>query len=116
MVKWLTRNQILLLAKFYPWALVWRFWRPIATAQGLWAAMALRHGCGVAHLSGLLAGLAQGREVRRFGSRWRDPGHQLAGVLLRSEAELALIQRATGWDHYWRWYFRLAPHPQESRP
>ena len=100
MVQWLTRNQVLLLAKFYPWALIGRFWRSIVVAQGLWAAMALRHGRGLSHLSGLLAGLTQSRELRRSASRWRAPGNQLAKTLLRSEAELALIQRGAGWDHY----------------
>ncbi len=113
MVRLLTRNQILLLAKFYPARLLWRFWRPILTAQGLWAALALRHGHPLAYARGALAGLANSSQARRSGSSWRASGNKLADILLQSEADLVRVQRATGWDAYWRWYSRLAPLPQE---
>lgn len=116
MVERLTRNQILLLAKFYPWGLVWRFWRPILVAQGLWAAMAVRHGRLGAYVRGLGRGLASGITLRRLTAQWRSDGNRLADVLIRSERELVRVQHATGWDQYWQWYFRLAPQPQESAP
>lgn len=116
MVRWLTRNQILLLAKFYPWRLLWRMARPILAAQGLWAAMAIQRGCALAYLRGMAAGLARAPSIRRSSGPWRERGNRLAEVLAQSEAELASVQRATGWDGYWRWYFRLAPQGPEPRP
>ncbi|HYM12219.1 MAG TPA: glycosyltransferase family 2 protein [Bryobacterales bacterium] len=111
MVQALTRNQILLLAKFYPAGLRRRFWRPIVVAQALWALLALRHGHPLAYARGLLAGLKASAAVHRGAAgRWsgRDNGNELANVLMRSEAEVARFARAAGWDAYWRWYFRLA--------
>jgi len=113
MVKCLTRNQILLLAKFYPWALIWQFRVPIFAAQVLWAAMAARRGRLVACLRGAASGLGSSLTVRRSALRWRKDGNRLAEILLRSEGELVRVQSATGWDDYWRWYFRLARHPEE---
>lgn len=116
MVAWLTRNQILLLAKFYPWPLIRRFWRPIVAAQFLWAALAFRRGRPLAYTRGLLAGLAAGPALRRSSAHWRHNGNKLATVLLQSQAELVRVQRAAGWDDYWRWYIRLAPPPREPQP
>jgi len=116
MVRWLTRNQILLLAKFYPWRLIWQMARPILAAQGLWAAMAVRRGCATAYLRGLAAGLVCAASLRRSTRPWRDRGNRLAEILRQSEAELAWVQSTTGWDSYWRWYFRLAPHGPEPGP
>jgi len=115
MVNWLTRNQILLLAKHYPGRLLGKFWRAILVAQVLWAAMALRHGRPLAYISGLLAGLAAAAPLRRSTAPSRDGGNRLASVLLQSQAELFQVQRAAGWDPYWRWYFRLVPHPHHLR-
>lgn len=112
MVEWLTRNQILLLAKHYSWRLIGRFWRPILAAQVLWAAMAVRHGRAMAYTRGLIAGLVAAPSVRRSSEQWRS-GNKLADVLIQSEAELVRVQRATGWDQYWRWYCRLAPRLEE---
>src|SRR5262249_29554556 len=109
MVQWLTRNQILLLAKHYPGRLWGEFGRVILVSQVLWAAMALRHGRPLAYTRGLVAGLAGARSVRLSTSSCRDSGNRLAAVLLQSQAELYEIQRAAGWDPYWRWYRRLVP-------
>ena len=116
MVERITSNQILLLAKFYPWSLILRFWRPILTAQALWAITAACHGRLGAYGRGLAAGLWRSAAVRQSGRQWRIDGNRLAGILLRSEQELISVQRAAGWDRYWRWYFRLAPQPQEPAP
>lgn len=121
MVEALTRNQILLLAKFYPAELRRRFRRPIVVAQALWALLALRHGHPLAYARGLLAGLEAkaglgGAAVLRGE---RDNGNELAKVLIRSEAELVRFVHAGGWDAYWRWYFRLAGSlgsPEEPAP
>ena len=114
-VEWMTRNQILLLAKFYPAGLLWRFWRPILAAQTLWGGAAILRGHPVAWARGLASGLAGGPALRRSAAAWRANGNRLAEVLLRSEAELVSFQRSTGWDRYWRWYFCLAPCPKETQ-
>jgi len=90
-----------------------RFWRPILAAQGLWAIMAARHGRLGAYGRGLASGLWRSSAVRRSTGQWRSDGNKLASVLIRSEQELISVQRAAGWDTYWRLYFRLAPQPQE---
>ncbi len=109
-VAWTTRNQILLLAKFYPQRVLRRFWRPILVAQALWAARLLLRGRPLAYVRGMVAGLAAAPALRRATVNWRDSGNRLASVLLQSQAELFEMQRAAGWDPYWRWYFRLIPH------
>ena len=115
-VRWITRNQVLLLAKFYPLRVLGACWRQVLVAQVLWGGLATRHNCILAYTRGMLAGVAQARGVRVAGAPWRNNGSRLAEILTRSEAELASVQQATGWDSYWRWYFRLVPRPQEARP
>lgn len=114
-VEWMTRNQILLLAKYYPLRLLVRFWRPVLAAQALWGGMTVRRGRLPAYARGLAAGLLRGAALRRAGSRWRADGNRLAKLLTASEDELACFERSTGWDDYWRWYFRLAPRPRETQ-
>jgi GT2 family glycosyltransferase len=116
MVKWMTRNQILLLAKYYPASLLWRTARAVLAAQALWAAMALGRGRGLSYFRGLGAGIAGIPPARRAGKHWRQSGTRLATILLTSEKELEYFERSTGWDRYWRWYFRLAPLPHWTRP
>ena len=112
-VEWQTRNQVLLLAKYYPAALLLRFWRPILAAHGLWAVLALRHGRVFAYMKGLASGVARAGAVRRASSAWRKNGNRLAQILTHSEAELVRLQRATGWDRYWWWYYHLSPRLEE---
>jgi len=115
-VRWMTRNQILLLAKFYPASWQPRVWGPVVAAQALWGAMALRRGRWLAYLGGLAAGVASSVAARRSGAGWRRNGARLATVLAASEAELERFQRATGYDRYWRWYFQLVPPRPPARP
>jgi GT2 family glycosyltransferase len=112
MVEWLTRNQILLLAKHYPGALAARFWRAILAAQVLWGAAAVRRGRTVAYTKGFIAALRAAPTLRRDCARTRN-GNKLAKILSQSETELVRAQRALGWDRYWRWYCRLAPKLEE---
>lgn len=116
-VEWRTRNQILLVAKFYPASLLGKWWRPLLAAQALWALQTVRHGCPLAYARGLCAGLIRVAGLRRAGAAWRTQTLQqeanLASVLMASEAELTRFQKALGWDPYWRWYFRLAPLAEE---
>jgi hypothetical protein len=111
-VEWMTRNQILLVAKYYPLG----YWWPILVAQGLWAALALRRGRVGSWARGLAAGLADARALRQAAAHWRADGTRLASVLFHSERELLAFEQATGWDDYWRWYFRLAPLGRRTQP
>ena len=112
MVRWMTAHQLLLLAKHYPGGLLWRYARPIAAAQGLWGAMAFSRGRGLSWAAGLLDGVRRWRELR---NPRREHAGRLAAALEAAEREIARVQRATGWDGYWKWYFRLASSPREGR-
>ena len=115
MVEWMTRNQILLLAKFYPESVLRRYWRSVLAAQLLWAGLAWRRGRPVAWARGLAAGMTLAGRIRRNEAKWRTDGPRLATVLAESERELVWFEQSTGWDDYWRWYFRLAPPGKETR-
>jgi hypothetical protein len=108
-VEWMTCHQLLLLAKFYPARLMLRFLRPILAAQLLWATLAISRGRTVSWARGFWLGLRGFLRLRRTSAPIRRRGERLAGVLCAMEAEIARIQKATRWDTYWRWYFRLAP-------
>lgn len=111
MVEWLTCHQVLLLAKFYPARLLLRYLRPILTAQLLWALMAMSRGRSFAWCRGLGRGLSRSYALRHSSRLVRGQSHRLAGVLQSAEAEIASVQEATGWDTYWKWYFRLSGQP-----
>jgi len=115
-VEWMTRHQILLLAKFYPTSVLREYWRPILAAHFLWGALAARRGRLWPWLRGLMRGLASSGRIRRDGAVWRADGPKLARVLADSERELVSFEQATGWDDYWRWYIRLAPLGGETHP
>jgi len=100
-VRLISRNQALLVAKHYPAGLIFRFAWPIFIAQLLWGLVALRHGTGWAWLRGKFAALARVRRLRGVGSA------DLRCILEQSESEILDAQSATGFDPYWRWYFRL---------
>ena len=111
-VFWITRHQLLLIAKHYSEALLLQFALPVLAAQLLWAGMALSRGRFRAWLSGVLRGLEDCR------SHWNPDSRQgeqcLAAALRAGEGEIAALQRAGGWDVYWRWYFRMAGPPAEK--
>lgn len=106
MVRWITSHQLLLLAKHYPAALLARFAWPILTAQVLWGALAISRGRGLDWGAGVFDGLRRWRGLRS--SVAAESGARLAAVLTETERELLSVQRATGFDVYWRWYDRLA--------
>lgn len=107
MVRWMTAHQILLLAKFYPASLLWRFALPIGAVQTLWGALAISRGRLAAWLRGVADGLRCWRAFRRSGTLLRDAS-RLAPILEAAEREIIRIQSQTGWDAFWRWYVRLA--------
>ncbi len=112
----LTQNQLLILAKNYPWQL-WLRWLPrIAWAQLLWAGMALRKNRFGAYLAGV------GRFVRllpkalRKRFPWRhDEITEFVARLRESEREIYADTSANGRsekDAFWRLYFALFPPRQ----
>jgi N-acetylglucosaminyl-diphospho-decaprenol L-rhamnosyltransferase len=103
-VRRISRNQLLLLARHYPTALLWRCLWPIAVAQILWGALAIRHGAGVAWLRGKFAGVMKFSRARTAGG---VVGSELLQYLRANEASIWNVQRTTGFDWYWRVYFRL---------
>ncbi len=113
-VTWITRHQLLLIAKHYSASMLLRFAVPVAAAQLLWAALAVSRGCFRPWLQGLKLGLADCPTRWRAASR--DGEAPLAAALCAGEAEIATYQQAAGWDRYWKWYFRLAWPAAGGRP
>jgi GT2 family glycosyltransferase len=100
-VRLISRNQVLLVARHYPPRLILCYAWPILVGQGLWGLLALRHGAGWAWLRGKLAGL-------RMFSAMRDHGAgACTQVFEQGELEIYRMQAKTGFDSYWRHYFRL---------
>lgn len=105
-VTWITRHQLKLVAKHYSEAMLLRFGWHVLVAQVLWAAMAVARGRYRAWARGARLGLADCWGAWQPGARAGEPS--LCRALRASEAEIATFQRATAWDRYWKWYFRLA--------
>jgi GT2 family glycosyltransferase len=95
-VRLISRNQLLLVARHYDRALFRACFWPIVAGQLLWGLVALRHGAARPWLEGKWDAL---RGFRLEGT----PSVPLRDFLLASESEIR--RRATG--PYWRWYFRL---------
>jgi GT2 family glycosyltransferase len=106
-VRLISRNQVLLVAKHYPLRYLLRYGWPIFVAQVLWGALAVRHGRPWSFLRGKLEGLALAPRVRREVRRSGGWPHDLAEVIEPSESEIYSLQRTTGFDLYWRLYFAL---------
>jgi GT2 family glycosyltransferase len=95
-VRLISRNQLLLVARHYDRALFRSCFWPVVAGQLLWGLVALRHGTALAWLAGKRDAL---RGFRLEGT----PSSALVHFLRNSEREIR--RRATG--PYWRWYFRL---------
>ena len=93
----IARNQTLLAAR-HP--AVSRLW-PSLVAQGLWGAVAIRHGAGLAWLRGKFEGLGRFRAARSQAPA-SDP--ELLEQVLNSNEHFI---RETCRDNYWRLYFML---------
>jgi GT2 family glycosyltransferase len=126
-VRLIARNQIFLIARHYPWALIFRWLWPILVAQSLWGALALRHGCGIACLRGKIEGLVRFAGIRRAGREKKSnsavesgvpagsgrffltsaPIADLSPIIAESERQIHQLQCRTGFDAYWKVYFRL---------
>jgi GT2 family glycosyltransferase len=103
-VRRIARNQILIIARHYSRRTLARCWWHIAVAQSLWGLVALRHGAGFAWARGILQGLSAFSDIRRTFANL-DAG--LPGRLQRNDHHIWELQRATGFDLYWRLYFLL---------
>jgi GT2 family glycosyltransferase len=96
LVRLISRNQLLLIARNYDSGLFRRcLWR-ILVGQLLWGGVAARHGAFLAWIAGKVDGL---RNFRLTGY----PSAELEAFLESSEREI----RRLADDSYWRWYFRL---------
>lgn len=102
-VRLISRNQLLLVARHYDRALFRSCFRAILAGQLLWGLLALRHGVPFAWLAGKLDAL---RGFRLTG----EPSPRLREFLAASEREIHSRAR----DPYWRWYFRLTAPPVAS--
>ncbi len=101
----IARNQLLLVAKHYPKGWFFGYGWPVLVAQGLWGAVAARHGVALPYLRGKWDGLRLFRSVRGHSSTPEDG--EIGQILEESEQELWNLQRSTGTDLYWRLYFAL---------
>jgi GT2 family glycosyltransferase len=101
-VRLIARNQALLVRKHYPPGLLLRWAWPILVSQALWGMLALRHGTGRAFLAGKIEALRCGTSIAR-----RADATALDTVIRASEDHILNVQRAAGFDWYWRAYFLL---------
>jgi GT2 family glycosyltransferase len=102
-VRLMARNQLLLVAKHFPSLWRWKTAWPVLVGQLLWGVTAIRHRAGGAWFQGKSEGIRIFRARRRV----RHDARVLEEVLERSEAEIRELQRATGFDLFWRLYFAL---------
>lgn len=96
-VRLLSRNQMLLVAKHFRGQPRW----PILAGQLLWGLVALRHGCGLAWLTGKLAGWQMAASIDNDTQDSSD----FSAFVQESEAEILAHQH----ELYWRLYSWLAP-------
>ena len=101
MYRLVSRNQVLLAARHLPAACLWR----AIVGQLLWGLLSLRRGMGGAWLRGKIEGLRLWRRCRRRPLN----AEAFLAHLKSSESYLRELQDQTGWDGFWRWYFRLIP-------
>ncbi len=100
------RNQVLLLAKHYSPRTLRRFAWPILIGQALSVVAAATHGHFFSALLGKWEGLRRW-SLFRGGASIRENEAAIESALFESEREIHKIQKAIGFDPYWRLYFRL---------
>ncbi|HLH41205.1 MAG TPA: glycosyltransferase family 2 protein [Bryobacteraceae bacterium] len=100
-VFFLSRNQVLLAAKYFRAESLWR----IVAGQLLWGMLAVRHRAGYEWFRGKLHGLKSAR--RMDGELAGALQDRLRTIIKASEHNIFEIQRQTGCDRYWRVYFCL---------
>jgi len=96
-VRRVARNQCYLVALYCPSRYAW----PVFIGQCLWGGVAARHGTGLAWLRGKWQGL-------RGSASLRPKSPPLPESFFRESEQLIYeLQKATGFDLYWRLYFFL---------
>lgn len=104
----MARNQLLLVAKHYPPDWIKRYGWCVFIAQLLWGLVALRHGSFLSYLAGKFEGLRGFRGWRlATEAERRAHGANFPAIIEESEKEILELQRATGFDLFWRLYFAL---------
>jgi GT2 family glycosyltransferase len=106
-VRRIARNQVFLVAKYYPLRLFFQLAWPVIAGQTLWGLVAMRHGKLAAFLRGKLEGVVGFATQRRNAPATGIEPHRLLQILQASEKEIRDIQRRTGFDRYWRVYLAL---------
>jgi GT2 family glycosyltransferase len=104
-VRLMARNQLLLIARHYPGRLLLRWLWPVLSAHSLWGAVAFRHGAGLAWLRGKWQGLGGFSNARRGFQHFDST--LLEQFLRENERTIFEIQKATGFDAFWKLYFLL---------
>src|SRR6185437_11309081 len=107
-VRRISRNQLRLVVKHYPRNWVWRYGWYVLIGQTLWGVLAARHGCGWAFCRGKMEGL----RILRCRTAPSSPSKALADLLRTSEREIHQLQKASGMDAYWKFYFALTRAPR----
>jgi hypothetical protein len=104
-VRRMARNQLFLVARHYPSALVRRWFWALVVAQILWGGLALRHGAALGWARGVMQGLRQFSNARKSAVLFdREP---LENLLRSNERLIRDLQTASGFDSYWKLYFLL---------
>jgi len=106
-VRRIARNQVFLVAKYYPARLFFHLAWPVLVAQTLWGLVAMRHGTFWAFLRGKLEGLVDFATARRNAPAAGVSPDRFLRMLRESENEIRDMQLRTGFDWYWRVYFAL---------
>jgi hypothetical protein len=102
MTRLVARNQVFLLAKHYSPDVLRRFLWPVVVGHSLWGLMALRHGVGLAFLTGKWEGLRRSKSFPKA-----ETGEAFRQFLESSERQIREAQRPGRSDFYWRVYFLL---------
>jgi GT2 family glycosyltransferase len=98
-VRLISRNQMLIYCKHLRGGKRW----PAAVGQLLWLLLAFRRGTGLAAIQGKIDAY---RNYAAWSSQEND--HEAVRIAVEeSERTILRIQRQTGFDTYWRLYFRL---------
>lgn len=103
-VRRISRNQVYLVAKYYPHRWIVRLGWPVVVGQLLWGLLALRRRRGFSWLRGKLEGVRCYRTIRK--SMNTASQSNIAGLLLKWERQLVDLQMKTGTDRLLSWYFR----------
>jgi hypothetical protein len=104
-VRLLARNQIFLIARNYPDTWVRRYGWQVMVAHMLWGTVAMRHGQFRAYARGKMEGVRLFPAVRR--DRRLFDAQAFHNLLTEAEQEIRTLQKATGYDLFWRLYFAL---------